>query len=176
MADHRSLDAGSGESVHCPGEAGVAFGEAAGLDTSGSTATSFKLMPIEETPSALAGVFAHFAVIMLLQLKTAGNGCLARGKTRTEDLLDVIREGAVLRVCPKAMTVAVILAGLLPIMWSTGTGSEVMHRLAAPMVGGIVSAPLLSVFVIPAAYLLMRRPREAKASHWVIWRSRRATA
>jgi Cu(I)/Ag(I) efflux system membrane protein CusA/SilA len=73
--------------------------------------------------------------------------------------LDAIRDGAVLRVRPKAMTVAVILAGLLPIMWGTGTGSEVMQRIAAPMVGGMVTAPLLSMFVIPAAYLLMRRAR-----------------
>ena len=58
------------------------------------------------------------------------------------------------------MTVAVIIAGLLPIMWGEGTGSEVMQRIAAPMVGGMISAPLLSMFVIPAAYYLMRRPRQ----------------
>ena len=57
------------------------------------------------------------------------------------------------------MTVAVILAGLLPIMWGTGTGSEVMQRIAAPMVGGMITAPLLSMFVVPAVFLLMRRPR-----------------
>ena len=74
------------------------------------------------------------------------------------------------------MTVAVILAGLLPIMWGTGTGSEVMQRIAAPMVGGMITAPLLSMFVIPAAYLLMRRPREAKPSRWAFWKSHRATA
>ena len=72
------------------------------------------------------------------------------------------------------MTVAVILAGLLPIMWGTGTGSEVMQRIAAPMVGGMITAPLLSMFVIPAAYLLMRRSRGRKASKWTFWRSRRA--
>jgi Cu(I)/Ag(I) efflux system membrane protein CusA/SilA len=70
---------------------------------------------------------------------------------------DAIREGAVLRVRPKAMTVAVILAGLLPIVWGSGTGSEVMSRIAAPMLGGMVTAPLLSMLVIPAAYKLMRR-------------------
>lgn len=75
-----------------------------------------------------------------------------------EELLDAIREGAVLRVRPKAMTVAVILAGLVPIVWSSGTGSEVMSRIAAPMLGGMVTAPLLSLFVIPAAYVLMRKP------------------
>jgi len=67
-----------------------------------------------------------------------------------------LMEGAVLRLRPKAMTVAVILAGLLPIMWSTGTGAEVMQRIAAPMVGGMVTAPLLSMLVIPAAYRLMQ--------------------
>ena len=68
-----------------------------------------------------------------------------------------IVEGAALRVRPKAMTVAVILAGLLPIMWGSGTGSEVMQRIAAPMVGGMITAPLLSMLVIPAAYLLLLR-------------------
>ena len=72
------------------------------------------------------------------------------------DLEDAIVEGAVLRVRPKAMTVAVIIAGLLPLFWGAGTGSEVMQRIAAPMIGGMITAPLLSMFVIPAAYLLMR--------------------
>jgi copper/silver efflux system protein len=67
-------------------------------------------------------------------------------------------------VRPKAMTVAVIIAGLLPIMWGSGTGSEVMRRIAAPMVGGMISAPLLSMFVLPAAYLLIRRPRARRKS------------
>jgi Cu(I)/Ag(I) efflux system membrane protein CusA/SilA len=108
---------------------------------------------------ALAGVAAEFGVIMLLYLKNAWSERLEQGKVGEADLLDAIREGAVLRVRPKAMTVAVILAGLFPIMWGTGTGSEVMQRIAAPMVGGMITAPLLSMFVIPAAYLLMRRPR-----------------
>ena len=69
-----------------------------------------------------------------------------------------------------------ILAGLRPIMWGSGTGSEVMQRVAATMVGGMITAPLLSMFVIPAAYLLMRRPREAGARRWAFWRSRHATA
>ncbi len=108
---------------------------------------------------ALAGVSAEFGVIMLLYLKSAWHERTEQGRTSTDDLLDAIREGAVLRVRPKAMTVAVILAGLFPIMWGTGTGSEVMQRIAAPMVGGMITAPLLSMFVIPAAYLLMRRAR-----------------
>ena len=64
-----------------------------------------------------------------------------------------------LRVRPKAMTVAVIIAGLIPIMWSSGTGSEVMQRIAAPMVGGMITAPLLSMFVVPVVYLLLRKRR-----------------
>jgi Cu(I)/Ag(I) efflux system membrane protein CusA/SilA len=111
---------------------------------------------------ALAGVAAEFGVIMLLYLKQALDARLAAGKTGEADLLDAIREGAVLRVRPKAMTVAVIIAGLLPIMWGTGTGSEVMQRIAAPMVGGMLSAPLLSMLVVPAAYLLMRRRAAAR--------------
>ena len=105
---------------------------------------------------ALAGVTAEFGVIMLLYLRQAWDARLARGDRSPPALLDAIREGAVLRVRPKAMTVAVILGGLLPILWGAGTGSEVMQRIAAPMVGGMVTAPLLSMFVIPAAYWLMR--------------------
>ena len=106
---------------------------------------------------ALAGVAAEFGVIMLIYLKHAWDARLAAGKTSEADLLDAIREGAVLRVRPKAMTVAVIIAGLVPIMIGTGTGSEVMQRIAAPMVGGMITAPLLSMLVLPAAYYLMRR-------------------
>ncbi|MYM89754.1 CusA/CzcA family heavy metal efflux RND transporter [Rugamonas sp. FT82W] len=106
---------------------------------------------------ALAGVSAEFGVIMLLYLKHAWEARLANGAAGEADLLDAIREGAVLRVRPKAMTVAVIIAGLVPVMIGAGTGSEVMQRIAAPMVGGMITAPLLSMFVVPAAYLLMRR-------------------
>ena len=122
---------------------------------------------------ALAGVSAEFGVIMLLYLKQAWDARIREGKVGTDDLLEAIRDGAVLRVRPKAMTVAVILAGLFPIMWGTGTGSEVMQRIAAPMVGGMITAPLLSMFVIPAAYLLMRRPRVPTASRPIFWRWRR---
>jgi len=106
---------------------------------------------------ALAGVSAEFGVIMLLYLKHAWDARLADGRSSEADLLDAIREGAVLRVRPKAMTVAVIIAGLVPIVIGSGTGSEVMQRIAAPMVGGMITAPLLSMFVVPAVYLLMRR-------------------
>ncbi|MBK9393760.1 MAG: efflux RND transporter permease subunit [Uliginosibacterium sp.] len=106
---------------------------------------------------ALAGVSAEFGVIMLLYLKHAWEERQEKGLSDNVALGDAIREGAVLRVRPKAMTVAVILAGLLPIMWGGGTGSEVMQRIAAPMVGGMITAPLLSMFLVPAAYWLMRR-------------------
>lgn len=69
-------------------------------------------------------------------------------------------DGAVLRMCPKAITVAVIFAGLLPIMWSSGTGAEVIQRIAAPMIGGMITASLLSMLVIPAAWLLMQRRKD----------------
>jgi Cu(I)/Ag(I) efflux system membrane protein CusA/SilA len=100
---------------------------------------------------ALGGVAAEFGVVMLLYLKQA----IESGHHAT--LAAALDEGAVQRVRPKAMTVAVIIAGLIPIMWGEGTGSEVMQRIAAPMVGGMITAPLLSMFVVPAAYLLMRR-------------------
>ncbi|MDK9704723.1 MAG: efflux RND transporter permease subunit [Sulfuritalea sp.] len=119
---------------------------------------------------ALAGVAAEFGVIMLLYLKQAWFARLDDNRTGEADLQDAIREGAVLRVRPKAMTVAVILGGLLPIMWGGGTGSEVMQRIAAPMVGGMISAPLLSMFVIPAAYYLMRRPRAGRTRWFMFWR------
>ena len=108
---------------------------------------------------ALAGVAAEFGVIMLLYLKNAWADQQRDGLNGEAALCEAIREGAVQRVRPKAMTVAVIVAGLLPILLGAGTGSEVMSRIAAPMVGGMLSAPLLSLFVIPAAYRLMRRPR-----------------
>jgi Cu(I)/Ag(I) efflux system membrane protein CusA/SilA len=105
---------------------------------------------------ALAGVAAEFGVIMLLYLKHAW---AERGDAPAA-LVDAIRDGAVQRVRPKAMTAAVILAGLVPIVWGSGAGSEVMSRIAAPMLGGMVTAPLLSLFVVPAAWLLMRRRRK----------------
>jgi Cu(I)/Ag(I) efflux system membrane protein CusA/SilA len=112
---------------------------------------------------ALAGVAAEFGVVMLIYLKQAWESRLTAGGAPTPELLDeAIREGAVLRVRPKAMTVSVIVASLLPILLSHGTGSEVMQRIAAPMVGGMITAPLLSLFVIPAAYRLLRL-REMRA-------------
>lgn len=107
---------------------------------------------------ALAGVAAEFGVVMLIYLRQS----LA---DRTDgDIRAAVRDGALQRVRPKAMTVAVILAGLFPILVGTGTGSEVMSRIAAPMVGGMLTAPLLSMFVLPAAYLLLHRRRHDAAA------------
>lgn len=106
---------------------------------------------------ALAGVAAEFGVIMLLYLRQAWERRLAAGEPATLDTLEAaIREGAVQRVRPKAMTVAVILAGLFPLFVGGGAGSEVMQRIAAPMLGGMLTAPLLSMLVIPAAFRLLR--------------------
>ena len=104
---------------------------------------------------ALAGVAAEFGVIMVLYL----NQAIAKRRSELNDraLNEAIHEGAVLRVRPKVMTVATIMAGLLPIMWGGGTGSEVMQRIAAPMIGGMITAPLLSMLVIPAVYHLTHR-------------------
>ena len=112
---------------------------------------------------ALAGVAAEFGVVMLLYLRQALD---ARHSDMTSlnpaNLDDAIREGALLRVRPKAMTVAVILAGLLPILLGEGTGSEIMSRIAAPMVGGMITAPLLSMLVVPTAYRLLYRARQRR--------------
>ena len=111
---------------------------------------------------ALAGVAAEFGVVMLVYLKNSLARRLAAGEPDSEaTLLAAVREGAVLRVRPKAMTVAVVIAGLLPIMWGSGTGSEVMGRIAAPMIGGMLTAPLLSMLVVPAAWYLLHRRRVA---------------
>lgn len=107
---------------------------------------------------ALSGLAAEFGIIMLIYLDDAIERYRAAGKLNNrDDLHAALIEGAVLRVRPKAMTVAVILAGLVPILIGTGTGSEAMSRIAAPMVGGMLTAPLLSLFVLPAAYLLLKR-------------------
>jgi Cu(I)/Ag(I) efflux system membrane protein CusA/SilA len=109
---------------------------------------------------ALAGVAAEFGVVMLVYLENALKRRLAAGEAdNLETLISAIREGAVLRVRPKAMTVAIVMAGLVPMMWGQGTGSEIMARIAAPMVGGMVTAPLLSMLVVPAAWLMMKRRR-----------------
>ena len=109
---------------------------------------------------ALAGVAAEFGVVMLIYLEHAVKRSAAQSRLESEtDLRRAIEEGAVLRVRPKAMTVAVVVAGLLPLFWGQGSGSEVMQRIAAPMIGGMITAPLLSMLVLPAAYLLLLRRR-----------------
>ena len=109
---------------------------------------------------ALAGVSAEFGVVMLIYLKHA---LADRGPHPDGAAIEAaVREGALLRVRPKAMTVAVILAGLFPILVGKGTGSEVMSRIAAPMIGGMITAPLLSMLIIPAAFLMLRRGRPTR--------------
>ena len=107
---------------------------------------------------ALAGLAAEFGVVMLVYLRNALQEREARGEALSPELVaEAVRDGALLRLRPIAMTVAVILAGLFPILWTGGTGAEIMRRIAAPMVGGMFTAPLLSLFVFPAAYYLIRR-------------------
>ncbi|GKX49903.1 CusA/CzcA family heavy metal efflux RND transporter [Budvicia aquatica] len=134
---------------------GIWFLYALGFNFSVATGTGF---------IALAGLAAEFGVVMLMYLRHAieEHPELSKPETFSEQKLDdALYHGAVLRVRPKAMTVAVIIAGLLPILWGTGAGSEVMSRIAAPMIGGMITAPLLSMFIIPAAYKLiwMRKHR-----------------
>jgi Cu(I)/Ag(I) efflux system membrane protein CusA/SilA len=111
---------------------------------------------------ALAGVAAETGVVMLIYLDHAWDAaqaqCRALGKTAgMDELYAAVMEGAVERVRPKMMTVVAIMAGLLPILWGTGTGSEVMSRIAAPMVGGMVSSSVLTLAVIPAIYALVKQ-------------------
>lgn len=109
---------------------------------------------------ALAGLAAEFGVVMLVYLDNAIKDRIAVGRfASSQDLDEALMEGAVLRVRPKAMTVAVILAGLFPLLVGHGAGSEVMQRLAAPMIGGMITAPLLSMLVLPAIYKLMGAKR-----------------
>ncbi|WP_445772481.1 efflux RND transporter permease subunit [Shewanella sp.] len=105
---------------------------------------------------ALAGVAAEFGVVMQVYLNNSIAAYKRQDRYQTKaDLTAALIEGAVMRIRPKAMTVATIFFGLLPIMWGSGTGNDVMQKIAAPMVGGMVTAPLLSLFVIPAIYLLI---------------------
>jgi Cu(I)/Ag(I) efflux system membrane protein CusA/SilA len=110
---------------------------------------------------ALAGVAAETGVVMLIYLDHASREiqtqCLLEGRSFTrDDLYRAIMVGAVERVRPKMMTVVAIMAGLLPIMWNSGTGSEVMQRIAVPMIGGMISSTLLTLIVIPAIYGLVK--------------------
>ena len=109
----------------------------------------------------LAGVVAEFGIVMLVYLKQAWDERIARGETTEAALLDAIRDGAALRVRPKAMTVATTVIGLVPILWDSGTGSEITQRIAAPMIGGMITAPLLSMLVIPGVLPAAAAPRAA---------------
>jgi Cu(I)/Ag(I) efflux system membrane protein CusA/SilA len=116
---------------------------------------------------ALAGVAAETGVVMLIYLDHAWKARTAEGRRATlRDLYDAVVEGAVERVRPKMMTVTAIMAGLLPILWGRGTGASVMKRIAAPMVGGMISSTILTLVVIPAVYSLWkeRELRTARAA------------
>jgi Cu(I)/Ag(I) efflux system membrane protein CusA/SilA len=108
---------------------------------------------------ALAGVVAEFGVIMLMYINEAIKTAQQQNQLNNQQqLLTAIMQGAVQRVRPKAMTVLMIVFGLMPIMYGSGTGSEVMQRIAAPMIGGMISAPIVSMVLIPVLmYLLMSR-------------------
>lgn len=107
---------------------------------------------------ALAGVTAEFGVVMLLYINQAVNHYQTENRLlNCNDLKKAIMEGAVLRVRPLAMTASVIIAGLLPIMFGHGTGSEIMQRIAAPMIGGMITAPLISLFIVPVIYFMRKK-------------------
>jgi copper/silver efflux system protein len=106
---------------------------------------------------ALAGVAAETGVVMLVYLDHAWRSRTPEARTSIADLNAAIVEGAVERVRPKIMTVSAIMAGLLPILWGNGAGASVMKRIAAPMVGGMISSTVLTLVVIPAVYALVRQ-------------------
>ncbi|MEE8488268.1 MAG: CusA/CzcA family heavy metal efflux RND transporter, partial [Gemmatimonadota bacterium] len=107
---------------------------------------------------ALAGVAAETGVVMLIYLDEAYRKRKSEGRmTSASDIAEAVREGALERLRPVVMTVTAIIAGLMPILWGTGTGADVMKRIASPMVGGMVSATVLTLVVIPAVYVLWRR-------------------
>ncbi|MCF5862370.1 efflux RND transporter permease subunit [Aeromonas veronii] len=114
---------------------------------------------------ALAGVAVETGVLMLVYLNHAWDDLVASGKPDKAGLHRAVIRGAALRLRPKMMTVVTIIAGLLPIMWSHGTGSEVMQRIAAPMIGGMVSALVLTLLVLPAAYYLWRSRSLGKSAN-----------
>jgi len=111
---------------------------------------------------ALAGIAAETGVVMLVYLDLAWVEVKARCREsgrapQASDLYEAVMEGAVQRVRPKMMTVVTTIVALLPLLWSTGTGSEVMSRIAAPMVGGLISSTVLTLAVIPAIYVLVKQ-------------------
>jgi Cu(I)/Ag(I) efflux system membrane protein CusA/SilA len=112
---------------------------------------------------ALAGLDAETGVVMLLYLDLAYEQWKKEGRLHTEqDLKEAIMHGAVKRIRPKLMTVGVILAGLIPIMFSHGAGSDVMKRIAAPMIGGVITSEILELTIYPAIYLIWKRRKFKK--------------
>jgi len=112
---------------------------------------------------ALAGLDAETGAIMLLYLDIAHDEAKAQGRLNTrEDLKEAVRHGAVLRLRPKLMTILANIFGLLPVMWATGTGAEVAKRIAAPMVGGVVTSFLMELLIYPAIYFLWKWHGEVK--------------
>ena len=105
---------------------------------------------------ALAGVAAETGVVMLIYLDHAWDAMRLQGRQSVGDLYNAVMEGTVDRVRPKMMTVLAIIAGLLPILWATGTGASVMKRIAAPMVGGMIGAVIDELIVLPAIYSLWK--------------------
>jgi Cu(I)/Ag(I) efflux system membrane protein CusA/SilA len=134
---------------------GVLFMALLGYNWSVATAIGF---------IALAGVAAETGVVMLIYLDHAWRAREEQGKRTARDLYAAIMEGAVDRVRPKLMTVTAIIAGLLPILWGHGTGASVMKRIAAPMVGGMVSSTVLTLIVIPAIYSLWQEAALKRAA------------
>jgi Cu(I)/Ag(I) efflux system membrane protein CusA/SilA len=108
---------------------------------------------------ALTGIAAEFGIIMLLYLDNAYKAAQAKQTQINQyELRRIIDQGAVLRLRPKVMTLAIIIAGLIPIMIGVEAGSNMMQHIAAPMIGGMITAPLLSLFVIPVLYFLWKKP------------------
>jgi Cu(I)/Ag(I) efflux system membrane protein CusA/SilA len=105
---------------------------------------------------ALAGVAAETGVVMLIYLDHAWKARVSKGRPSTRDLYEAIMEGSVERVRPKMMTVTAIMGGLLPILWGSGAGGTIMRRIAAPMIGGMISSTALTLVVIPAIYALWK--------------------
>ncbi|TKS61211.1 MAG: cation transporter [Nitrospira sp.] len=115
---------------------------------------------------ALAGVAAETSAVMLAYLDEACKRRQAAGRLRTlEDLIETVHAGAVERIRPMSMAGLANIFGLIPVMWATGTGADVMKRLAAPMVGGVFSAMILTLFVIPSVYVMWRWWKERQAGH-----------
>ena len=113
---------------------------------------------------ALAGVSTQTGVVMLLYLDHAWDDMVARGEVTLKGLVEAIEHGAVSRVRPKLMTVVAIMAGLLPLMWAHGTGASVMQRIAAPMIGGMVTSTVLTLVVIPVLYHWWRRSQVSESN------------